>query len=556
MKHLINREDYIKEYLRINRSVNNIIENEIENENELYEGLLSSLFGGLKMLFKKDWANIKCKNPSVLEHLKDIDKKLAGYTMMKMQYSSECQNIRQNIADYFNDILEYKLLQVEKEENADKFIEKENTEKEENTEANKVARMLNLKDKTLLDSLKKYKDNIATQCKANPKLREYADQMLNSVVTFVNDIVLAELEKKGADKSKIDEERKKIEEEKKKMDEEIKKRDEEAKKASEEAMKKLKDERDKALTALGVKPIGDMGGDKAIETIAKQLEDVLKDFNNAKVNESALPGNYGEILSGDTYIGLQKSLEEIDWEAEGKEEVNELYNRLFIRVIANKINNAFGVILKSKDKFKEIPSASAQSMLVSLTNAIIYGYVGKKFNIETNEARLSLMTKCAIDSDATIGFNLPLIDESKPDNGNFFVSIMNQFKSANISSQEVEDVILSMTPEELKKLYDVWNKKNEETSADSNEENNKDDGAKEEDKKEVTADPKNHEEFAKEFAKVFGADMMKSFQGNMKTLFDLIVKKAEEIKKKAEKEREAEAAKAQQESESQENKTE
>ena len=151
MKHLINREDYIKEYLRISNYVK--IENEVENENELYEGLLSSLFGGLKMLFKKDWANIKCKNPSVLEHLKDIDKKLAGYTMMKMQYSSECQNIRQNIADYFNDILEYKLLQVEKEENADKFIEKENTEKEENTEANKVARMLNLKDKTLLDSL-------------------------------------------------------------------------------------------------------------------------------------------------------------------------------------------------------------------------------------------------------------------------------------------------------------------------------------------------------------------------------------------------------------------
>ena len=401
MKYLINREDYIKEYLRISNYVK--IENEIKNENELYEGLLSSLFGGLKMLFKKDWANIKCKNPSVLEHLKDMDKKLAGYTMMKMQYSSECQNIRQNIADYFNDILEYKLLQVEKEENADKFFEKENTEKEENTETNKVARMLNLKDKTLLDSLKKYKDNIATQCKANPKLREYADQMLNSVVTFVNDIVLAELEKKGADKSKIDEERKKIEEEKKKMDEEIKKRDEEAKKASEEAMKKLKDERDKALTALDVKPIGDMGGDKAIETIAKQLEDVLKDFNNAKVNESALPGNYGEILSGDTYIGLQKSLEEIDWEAEGKEEVNELYNRLFIRVIANKINNAFGIILKNevKNKFKETPSASVQAMLVSLTNAIIYGYVGN-FGIAIIIFTL-LLTGCPLTSNEILG---------------------------------------------------------------------------------------------------------------------------------------------------------
>ena len=267
MKHLISREDYIEEYLRIGNYIE--IESEVKNENELYEGLLSSLFGGLKMLFKKDWANIKCKNPSVLEHLKEIDKKLTGYTMVKMQYSSECKNIRQNIADYFNDILEYKLLQIEKEENADKFIEQEYTEKEENKDGNKVVRMLNLKDKTLLESLKKYKDSVAAQCKASPKLREYADQMLNSVVTFVNDVVLAELEKKGADMSKIEEERKKVEEEKKKRREERKKRNEEAKKASEEAMKKLSKERDKAMKSLGIKPIGAMDGDKSVDTIAK-----------------------------------------------------------------------------------------------------------------------------------------------------------------------------------------------------------------------------------------------------------------------------------------------
>ena len=83
MKHLINREEYIKEYLRISNCVK--IESEINNENELYEGLLSSLFGGLKMLFKKDWENIKCKNPNVLPYLKSIDKSLSGYTMMKMQ---------------------------------------------------------------------------------------------------------------------------------------------------------------------------------------------------------------------------------------------------------------------------------------------------------------------------------------------------------------------------------------------------------------------------------------------------------------------------------------
>ena len=540
MKHLINREDYIKEYLRINRSVNNIIENEIENENELYEGLLSSLFGGLKMLFKKDWANIKCKNPSVLEHLKDMDKKLAGYTMVKMQYSSECQNIRQNIADYFNDILDYKLLQVEKEENADKFVEKENTEKEENTEHNKVARMLNLKDKTLLDSLKKYKENISTACKANPKLREYADQMLNSVVTFVNDAVLAELEKKGVDKSKLEDEKKKLEEEIKRLEEEIKKKNEEAKKASEEAMKKLKDERDKALTDLGVKPIGDaVTGDKTIETITKQFEDVLEEFKNAKLNESNLPGNYGDILGKDMYLGLQKSLDEIDWKAEDKSDQADLLNRLLIRVILNKINTAFAVISdsKNKDRFKEIPGVSTQAMMVSIVNAIIYGYIGSKFDIANNDARLSLMTKCAIDSDATIGFNLPLIDINKPENGNFYTNIMKEFSSESVSSKEVVHVVEKMTTEEVKKLYDLWNSKNDES---------------EEKKEDNKLDPES-EEFAIEFANVYGSDMMKEFRKNMETLFNLIVKEAEEIKEKAKKEKEAEAAKEQQKSETQEN---
>ena len=36
MKHLINREDYIREYLRVTKSINNTIESEPKNENELY----------------------------------------------------------------------------------------------------------------------------------------------------------------------------------------------------------------------------------------------------------------------------------------------------------------------------------------------------------------------------------------------------------------------------------------------------------------------------------------------------------------------------------------
>ena len=545
MKHLINREDYIKEYLRISNYVEN--EKETKNENELYEGLLSTLFGGLKMLLKKDWDNIKCKNPSVLSHLKDIDKSLQGYTMIKMQYSGECNTIRQNVADYYNDILDYKLLQLEKEENADKFFEKENKEEGENTETNGIAKVLNLKDKTLLDSLKKYKDNISTACKPSPKLREYADQMLNAVVVIVNDIVLAELEKMGVDKSKIEEERKKLKEREEELKEIRKKMDEDAMKAGEKAMKELAKERDENMRTLKIKPIGAMDGDKAVDIISKQFADMLGEFNDGKINESALPTGYSEVLRSDTYIGIQKSLEELEWNFSDNEENagKGFYDKFLIRVILNKINTVFEVIAKNKDMFKGVPSASVQAMMVSLSNAVIYGFMGKKFNIDN--ARLSLMTKCAIDSDATIGFNLPLIDPKKPDNGNFFVSIMNQFKNDDISSKEVENAVKSMSTEEIEAIEKEWGKNKEESNDDnSNEETNADD----ENTEKISADPKDKSEFAKQF----GPMVMKDFRQNMGTLFDLIVKEAKELKEVAEEIRKEEAAKAQQKSESAENK--
>ena len=271
--------------------------------------------------------------------------------------------------------------------------------------------------------------------------------------------------------------------------------DDEAKKADEDALKKLSDERDKSLRKIGINPIGPMDGSKSIETIVKQFVDMLKDFNNQKVNESALPNGYEDVLKSDTYIGIQKSLESLNMEFNGEENTDgEIYNKFIIKVILNKVNTVFEVILNNKDLFKGVPSASVQAMMVSLTNAIIYGFVGsEKFNIEKDNARLSLMTKCAIDSDATIGFNLPLIDPKKPDNGNFFVSIMNQFKNTDISSKEVENVLETMSDDDKKNI----------------------DSSK----------------------------IMKDFRQNMSNLFDIILKKAKKIKDKTEQNRKEEAAK-------------
>lgn len=516
MKYLIERENYINEFIRNNKDT--------YDKNELYEGLLNTLFGGLKMLLKKDWSNIKCKNPSVLKHLQEIDKNLSGYTKTKMEFHNECNTIRQNIADYFNDILDYKLSQVEKEEDPNKFLEKENKEKEENNDKKGVAKKLNLQDKTLLDSIDKYKSNINSACKASPKLREYADQMLNSVDVFVNDIIIAELEKKGADKEKLEEEKKKLEEERKKREEERKKRDDEAKKESEEAMKKLAKDRDDAIRSLGVKPIGPMDGDKAIDVITKQYSDMLKELKgNNTLNESKLPQDYADLLKSDTYVGISKSLEELNWDTDKKEDM--LYNKFTIRVILNKINTAFNIISDNKTKklFKGIPSASVQAMMISLSNAILYGFVGDKFNIKSDNSRLSLMTKCAIDSDATIGFNLPLIDPKKPDNGNYFVSIMNQLRSADISSKEVDNAVENMSKKELEDIKSIWGGDDKDKSS-----------------KEYTLS---------EFAKEIGPDLMKAFRQNISNLFDMIVSKSKQIKEDAKKAREDEAAKAQKESE-------
>jgi hypothetical protein len=124
---------------------------------------------------------------------------------------------------------------------------------------------------------------------------------------------------------------------------------------------------------------------------------------------------------------------------------------------------------------------------------------------------------------------------------------MNQFKSENISSKEVEDAVKSMTKEEIEAVEKEFDGTNDEEKDDTNSNDNNNDDDK---KEKVPADPKDQSEFAKRF----GTTIMKDFRQNMTNLFDIILKTAQKIKDKEQKNREAEAAKAQQKSESEENK--
>jgi hypothetical protein len=472
---------------------------------------------------KKDWAGIKCKNPSVLKYLQEIDKSLSGYTMTKMQFSDECKIIRQNVADYFNDILDYKLSQLEKVDDADKFIKKENKEREENEDDDNVEKELNLKDKTLLDSISKYKENINTACKPSAKLKEYANQMLNSVEVFVNDIVLAELEKKGADKEKLEEERKKLKEKEKKLKAIQNKMNKLAKDAGEEELKNLAKDRDEAMRNIGVKPIGSMNGDKAIDAITKDYTRIIKELNNTTVNEglSVFQKNFKDLLNGDVYLGLQKSLEAIKWQEfaqrqDVKDGIKDIEQKLYIKVILYKINTIFKVISNndSKKMFVDVPAASVQAMMIALANAVIYGFVGGDvFDIKKDDSSiLTLLTKCAIDSDATIGFNLPLLDPKKPDNGNFFVNVMGELKGSDIKSNEIKAAIESLSGKESFKLF----------------------------KNSTSVKNYNTQEVSKykaELVKKYSPTLMKNFKKNMDDIFDLILKRAKDLKEDAAKKR-------------------
>jgi hypothetical protein len=304
--------------------------------------------------------------------------------------------------------------------------------------------------------------------------------------------------------------------------------DKAARDADEKKMKELAKERDKAIKDLGATPIGPMDGDRAFDIIVKDFKKVLSGFEDMKLNESAkLPGGYDDILGKDTYLGINKSLETIGWNVSDKKKIDKLEaaDKFIIRVILSKINSVFNVIANDKLKplLKGVPSVSVQAMMVALSNVIIYGFVGgEKFNIKGNKNVLTLLTKCAIDSDATIGFNLPLLDANKPENGNLFVSIMNQFRESEVNPDEIKEIVNATSEKErilVLKAFKEYKKDN------SNEENLK-----------IFID----------WVKV----KMDDFKKNMGDLFKDIQDRANKIKEDAQKEREA--AKAQQESEANE----
>ena len=62
--------------------------------NNVNEGFFEFLKGLLK---KQGWDDVKCSNEMIKSKLEELDNKLNGFTLTKMQYPEKCQNVRQGL---------------------------------------------------------------------------------------------------------------------------------------------------------------------------------------------------------------------------------------------------------------------------------------------------------------------------------------------------------------------------------------------------------------------------------------------------------------------------
>ena len=127
-------------------------------------------------------------------------------------------------------------------------------------------------------------------------------------------------------------------------------------------------------------------------------------------------------MGGDVYFGLNTL------------EKNEKLDDKSVKIIVSEIKVVFNALKKltSDSKFKEslkdVPSDAIQAMFVGLSQTIIYALTDEK--IDAHKDVLNLLARCAIDSDKTLGYGLPPMDENKPEAGNIFTTLMQTLKDA------------------------------------------------------------------------------------------------------------------------------
>ena len=354
---------------------------EYENLVSVNEGLLKNLFGVVKNLFKKDWATIK-GDSQIIRVYKELDDNLSGFTMMKLSKKGECNQIRQELVDFACDWYDLKM----------------NKAKEDGTDP-KPAKSMKFKNDTLRENIEHLNKKIRDIAGKDEQMIKWAETLRDDMKIVINRSILEDIKDEEAKKeleAKIAEETKKQEEINKVME-----------KWQNDQLKEIQTEREKLISDAQATPITEGSGDKAIGS----LED---DYKNTKTNDEPDV----KKISKDELLGLKSIFTKDDLNG-NKDSISKTYKIL---------DSFYDSLNKDLDKFKEVPAQSVQAMCIAV-NAFVKICI---FGDEKYDNLLPIMTKCAIVSDGTVSYNLPLNDQEGDKLGNYFTdtvgAIVNDIK--------------------------------------------------------------------------------------------------------------------------------
>lgn len=354
------------------------------------EGLLKTLFGIAKNLFKKDWDTIT-GDASIIKAYKEIDDKLTGYSIMKLSKKEECNQVRQALVDFACDWYELKM----------------NKAKESESDP-KPAKSMKFKNDTLRENLDSLQKKIREITNGDEQMSKWAQRLLDDMKVVINDAIYSEI-KNDETKKEIDDEKKKIEQ----QTEEENKRMEEWQNGQLETIKK---ERETLITSVHATPeAGTDSGDKEVS----KLIALFKDHNKEKFIAAAA----NDKLLGIPYIFKSTN---------GSKELK-IGDKSF-----NILDSIYNQLNADSALFKDTPAQSVQAMCIALNSFV--KACGMK--TEPEKTWVELMARCAILSNGALSYNLPLNGKSGKDAGNYFTDRLGEIVSGKLKSTSNEDIKL------------------------------------------------------------------------------------------------------------------
>ncbi len=418
MNKILKRDEYIQEVYTPMME-----EKEYEELVAVNEGLLKTLFGMAKNLFKKDWDSIK-GDPGIIEAYREMDNRLTGYSTMKLAKKDVCNQIRQELVDFACDWYDMKM----------------NKAKEDDTDPI-PAKSMKFKSDTLRENVETMEKRIRDIAGDDEQMLKWANALKDSMKTVINRTILDDI--------KDEEIRKETEEKINKQIEDLKKENKMMEEFQNEKLKEIQKERQKLISNTKSKPIKeDLLGDKAIQNLCNEFDNIrnIKDVDarNGKMKQDSTFG-FKAIFNDEDYA---------------KPEFKTAYELI----------DSFYTALGARDvmeKFNETPGQSVQAMCIAINSFIkncVYG--GTDYG-----KTLPLMAKCAVISDGTVSYNLPLNDKTGDDAGNYFTDIAKiitdgQMKNAkgktiklNNDFKKNASTLLNKIVQEAKKLKEDANKK-------------------------------------------------------------------------------------------------